>query len=113
MFRTSAFPEEYQSQDWRDALKSALTYKLQTSYISAYPGSYVEVETEGFTTGNTSIPEPVALAKRSNDQEFFFVDINLLPESLQPRDIEVIRNVCPRACLVHLHVKCLLPPVCR
>lgn len=92
LFLTSSLPATHTSKDWQDALNSAIISEIQSSYLLAYPLSYAEVEGMGITR-NTSSNEPAPLSVRSEGQEFLFVNLNLLPASLSPHDIEIIRNV--------------------
>lgn len=91
LFQTSRLPSAYQSKKWQAALSSALISKVQSSYLTAYHFSYVEVVGVGLQ--NTSSSEQPSLAQRSEGVEFLYVDVNLMPESLSPHDIETIKNV--------------------
>ena len=90
LFLTSQLPSNYTSKRWQAALTAAVTVKLET-YLTAYPDSYVEIEGVGFTHNATTTTE--VLTKRQERQEFLYVDVNLLPQTLQPEDTVAIRNV--------------------
>ncbi len=97
LFPTSRLPSSFNSSSFQEELQTQLRSMLRTRYLSKFSESFVEIEGSGLrlnssndTSSDGSSPRLVA---RSSTELLLYIDINILPESLQTSSIQAIRNV--------------------
>ena len=90
IFLTSLLPSDYKSSSFRRALQEELKSAVYTNYLADFHNILVEVEGSGVMNSTNSTSE---LTVRSVQNEVLYVDLNILPETLQPEDIQAIKDV--------------------
>lgn len=75
-------------------IEAALVSTVRSNYLTQLQDSFVEVESSGVIQLNTTDTAPAKLAVRSTgEEEFLFIDLNILPKSLLPEDIAAVLDV--------------------
>ncbi len=69
-----------------DKLRNAVISALNSAVHRAVPGAFVEIE-------SIISPPPVAVNRKRQLPELW-VEVNILPPSLQQSDIDAVMNVC-------------------
>lgn len=98
-FQSSQLPDNYNSTSFLDALKDALESTISEQYhLPKSSKHFLDIESYGFLSRSVDLSSSSpALAARtaadSGEQQFFYVDVNIMPASLLDSDIQAAQDI--------------------